>query len=210
MKREIIIATQNPKKAKELKELLTELEVTVTTLKDYDLNFHIVEDGKTLKGNAIKKAVTCARYVNKLTIADDSGLIVKKLGGKPGIFSSRFAGEQGNDRKNITKLLRLMQGFKGKEREACFVCFIAIAVPEGVIKIVSGTCRGVISQKRRGRGGFGYDPVFYLSKFKKTFAELAPEVKNKISHRGKALSKAKKELKIILDNKLPGIIFEKD
>ena len=190
----LLVATRNPKKKKELKILLKDLKITVVTLHGFKNAPHIKEDGKTFTENAAKKAVTIAGYTGLLTLADDSGLEVEALGGAPGIFSARFSGKGANDLKNNKKLLRLLKGAPERKRRARFVCAIAIAWEGKILKIIRAAISGYITDSRRGSCGFGYDPVFIPTGYKKTFAQLGPEVKNKISHRAKALLKTKKFL----------------
>ncbi len=156
----------------------------------------IKEDGKTFRANAVKKASTIARKLNILTIADDSGLEVEALNGRPGIRSARFAGPNPTTHKLCSKLLKLMQG--KKNRKARFVCDIAIALPGGRITVVEGVCRGRVIDEMLGDQGFGYDPVFAPTGYSKTFAQMPLSLKNRISHRGKALKKAKAVLATIL------------
>ncbi len=191
-KMELVIATKNRKKEKELVRLLNGLNVEVLTLKDFPDIPEVEEDGKSFRANAVKKAVATVKHTGKVCIADDSGLEVEILGNRPGIYSSRFAGEEKNDEKNMEKLLRELRGIPFSKRNARFRCAVAIARPNDKVKVVEGKCEGGIALKKRGSSGFGYDPVFIVPEHNKTFAELGPEVKNKISHRARALEKAKK------------------
>ncbi len=189
---ELVIATRNKKKEKEIKNLVKDLEMVITSLKDYPRMPEIKEDGKTFVDNAAKKAESVAAFTNKWTLADDSGLEVDALNGQPGIYSARFAGKEQDDRANIRKLLRLMKDVPREERGARFRCAIAISRPGGeVIKTFNGVCEGLISFKVRGNSGFGYDPVFIIPAYDKTFAELGPAIKDQISHRAKALNQAR-------------------
>jgi XTP/dITP diphosphohydrolase len=154
----------------------------------------IEEDGKNYRENAVKKARLVAAHSGKLTIADDSGLEVDYLQGKPGVRSARFAGERATDAENNRKLLQLLQGVPASQREASFRCVIAIVDPRGREAWVEGVCRGVIGDTERGRQGFGYDPLFLLPDLDKTLAELPLEAKNKVSHRGRALAALKETL----------------
>ena len=190
--RELLVATTNEKKKKELTNLLRGLNINVLTLDDFKTAPRVREDKDTFKENAVKKAVTISKATNILTLAEDSGLEVKALGGLPGVHSARFAGPAKNDRANIKKLLRLLKGIPLGKRKARFVCFAAIADKGRLLKVVNGSVGGVISLEPKGRFGFGYDPVFYYLPLKKNFAQLTPSIKNKISHRYKALLKAKK------------------
>lgn len=189
---ELVIATRNKKKEKEIKNLVKDLGVVITSLKDYPRMPEIKEDGKTFVDNAAKKAESVAAFTNKWTLADDSGLEVDVLDGQPGVYSARFAGKKQDDRANIRKLLRLMKDVPQGNRQARFRCAIAISRPGGeVIKAFNGVCEGLISFKVRGRSGFGYDPVFIIPAYDKTFAELGAAIKDRISHRAKALNQAR-------------------
>jgi len=191
---EIVLATNNFDKVREMKKILKGLKIKILTLRDFPFIPRVKEDGKTLRENAIKKAVEIARRTKKIAIADDSGLEVNALKRKPGVYSSRFAGKNCTYADNNRKLLRLMKKVPRNKRQARFVCVIAIASPEGKIKTATGVCRGRIAMETRGRSGFGYDPVFIPEGYSRTYAELGLRIKNKISHRAKALQKAKKIL----------------
>jgi XTP/dITP diphosphohydrolase len=189
---DLVIATKNKNKVKEIKHLLKNMPINVFSLEDGKWEIpHIVEDGKTFKENAIKKAKTIAGITGKVTLADDSGLEVDALAGQPGIISARFSGENATDRENNIKLLNMMKDVSEDRRGAQFRSAIAIASPEGVVEVVEGTCRGEIGFSEKGGQGFGYDPLFIPAGYNKTFAELSLDIKNKISHRGRALEKAK-------------------
>lgn len=197
--KELLVATRNKHKVKEIKDILKDLSLSVQGIKDGAWQIpEIVEDGKTFKENAVKKAKTIADITGILTIADDSGIEVDALGGEPGIFSARFAGEKATDRENNLKLLNLLRDFPLERRGAQFRCVIAIAVPHGKIEVVEGICRGGVGVCEVGGQGFGYDPIFIPVGYNKTFAELNASVKNKISHRGRALEKAKLVLEKII------------
>ncbi len=187
-----MVATKNKKKLGEIKEILKSLDLKITSLADYPKTTRIIENGKTFKENAIKKAVKIARYMQKLTLGEDSGLEVEALSGKPGIYSSRFSGKDKNDFKNNLKLLKLLEGFPLKKRKARYVCAVALADKEGLVAAVEGTCTGLIGFAQKGHFGFGYDPLFIIPKYKKTFAQLGPKIKHRMSHRYRALAKAKK------------------
>jgi len=189
--REIIIATHNPGKLREMQALLASFGVKILSLKDFPALPNVLEDGATFAQNAAKKAKTVARTTGRPAIADDSGLVVKALGGRPGVFTSRFAGEETSDRNKCQSLLEEMAGVPEEQREAAFVCAIAVALPEGEVKMVEGECQGRITFSPRGENGFGFDPIFFVPELGKTMAELEPEVKNQVSHRGRALQKLK-------------------
>jgi XTP/dITP diphosphohydrolase len=189
--RRIVIATHNPGKLREMETLLAPLRFKILSLKDFPEIPPVVEDGATFDENAEKKAKTVADITGLPAVADDSGLMVEALGGRPGVFSSRFAGEKTTDRQKCERLLQEMAGIPEGQRKAAFVCALAIALPKGKVKIVEEKCRGRISFAPRGGYGFGYDPIFFLPECGKTMAELEPEVKNQISHRGRAMNKLK-------------------
>jgi XTP/dITP diphosphohydrolase len=188
-KMDIVIATLNQNKLKEFRALLKGFPVTILSLKDFPDIPAIVEDGESFYENALKKATTVARYTKKLTIADDSGIEVEALGGRPGVYSSRFAGEGATDEENNSKLLKELKGVSPDKRGACFKCVLVVAKSEGEKDFVEGECRGVIIDELRGGYGFGYDPLFLVPEYNKTFSEIEPEEKNKISHRARALKK---------------------
>jgi XTP/dITP diphosphohydrolase len=190
----IVIATTNQNKLRELKELLRGLPVEVLSLRDFPECPAVVEDGKSFAENALKKARAVCTHTGLVTIADDSGLEVDHLGGRPGIYSARYAGDSANDRENHEKLLRELQGAAPEDRGARFCCVLAIVSPGGKEKVVAGEYRGVIIEEPRGHNGFGYDPVFLDTAFGLTFAEMAAEEKNKISHRARALQELRKIL----------------
>jgi XTP/dITP diphosphohydrolase len=185
----LVIATSNQHKLKEFKALLTDYQVTFLSLKDFPHIPEIVEDGKSFRENALKKATVVARATGKLTIADDSGLEVEALGGRPGVYSARFAGDGAGDAENNARLLQELKGVPPGRRGACFKCVLGIATPQGETAYVEGECRGVIIDELRGHHGFGYDPVFLVPEYNQTFSEMPPEHKNSISHRSRALRK---------------------
>lgn len=188
----LVIASKNIGKIKEIKEILSDLQLKLFSYRNFPNLSAVIEDGKTFKENALKKATTMANSVNMLSLADDSGLEVEALNGKPGIHSSRFAGENASDLENNIKLLNLLKNIPEKQRVARFRCVMVLANPLGEINIVEGVCDGFISNKLSGQNGFGYDPLFIVPKYGKTFAELDISIKNEISHRAIALRKMKK------------------
>jgi len=198
----LILATRNQGKIKELVSLLSPLDLEVVSLSLYPELPEIIEDGTTFAENAVKKAKTIASATGCLTMSDDSGLEVDYLNGAPGIYSARFAGEKSDDITNNMKLLQLLENVPREERKARFFCVVAIATPSGKIFTAEGICQGLIAFEQKGAGGFGYDPLFYVPEFAKTFAELDPAVKNTISHRARALAGAYKILLDIIQNKL--------
>lgn len=191
---ELVIATHNRDKLKEIKNLLNNLPIKVFSLDDFPGAPVTEEDGKTLRSNAIKKAKAIAEFTGKLSLADDSGLEVNFLGGQPGVYSSRFAGSGCSYADNNKKLLRLMKTVLQTKRQARFRCVMALVWTNGQTKTVEGRCNGYIADSIRGTTGFGYDPVFIVPEYGKTFAELGLEIKNTISHRARALVKVKKIL----------------
>ena len=192
---ELVIATTNKGKLREIQQLLKDLGVSVMSLADFHGYPNVIEDGKTFRENALKKAREVAAFTGKPTLADDSGLMVDALGGEPGVYSARYSGKDADDLKNNKKLLRKMKGVPDAERGAQFVCVMALVFPDGEEKVVSGLVRGRITREPRGPRGFGYDPLFYYSRARMTFAEMGPEEKNKVSHRARALKKIKEYLK---------------
>jgi len=190
--RPLVLATRNSGKISEFKALFKEADIEIKSLDDFGPIPPVVEDGETFEENAVKKARFTARVLGLPALADDSGLTVKALDGEPGIFSARYAGEDATDRENNVRLLERMQRIE--KRDAAFVCILAIAVPRGPALIYEGTCQGLITRESAGEQGFGYDPVFYYPPLKKTFAQLSKEEKNRVSHRGKAMSELKGEL----------------
>ena len=194
---EIILATHNEGKLREIRDLLNGLDIEILSLKDIPQAPVIQETGSSFRENALLKAETIASFTNKLTIADDSGLEVDALDGKPGIYSARFAGENAKDDENNQELLNRMRGVPIEKRGAVFKCAIAIVDPEGKEEIVEGKCSGIIQFEEKGTFGFGYDPLFFVPEYGKTFAELTPEMKNTISHRAQAIKKLREVLKKI-------------
>lgn len=187
----VVLATQNQGKVKELMAILADLKVEVLSLADLADIPEVKEDGKTFKENAVKKAKAICRHTQMIALADDSGLEVDYLNGAPGVYSARFAGEGKKDLDNNIKLLNLLRDVPLQKRTARFKCVIAVATPSGELFTTDGVCEGVIGFEMVGEKGFGYDPLFYLPQYQKTFAQLEPEIKNQISHRGIALQKAK-------------------
>ena len=187
----LLLASRNRHKIEELEQMLAHLNIEVISLDDVADMPAIEEDGKTFSENASKKARLTAMHTGFTCLADDSGLVVDALGGQPGVYSARFAGEDADDRKNNRKLMQMLQGFDSERRQARFICVIAISDPQGNICTVEGKCEGRIDYEERGTGGFGYDPLFIPEGYSQTFAELSREEKNRISHRGQALLKAR-------------------
>ncbi|WCN38515.1 XTP/dITP diphosphatase [Aneurinibacillus uraniidurans] len=190
----VVLATKNKGKIKEFTRMFSGWNVRVLTMND-DLDFpDVVEDGDTFEANARKKAEEIMRATGLPALADDSGLEVDALGGKPGVYSARFAGEHASDEENNAKLVQLMKDVPEAERTARFVSVLALALPEGDTILTRGTCEGQIVLEASGTNGFGYDPHFYLSEKGRTMAELEPDEKNAVSHRGVAVQKLTAEL----------------
>ncbi len=197
--KKLIIASNNQGKIKEIKEILKDFHLEIISLKEAKLQVDVVEDGETFMENAYKKADEIYKLTGQMVLSDDSGLMVDVLGGAPGVFSARFAGEHGNDKKNNEKLLGLLKGKKQEERGAKFVAAIVLIADENNIIKVQGEAKGYIIEKQQGENGFGYDSLFYIPELDKTFAELSGREKNLISHRGKALEMLKGKLKKITE-----------
>jgi len=191
---ELIIATKNQGKLREIRELLEDFPLTITSLTDYPDAPEIVEDGRTFAQNALKKAATIALYTGKLTMGEDSGIQVKALGNRPGITSARYSDPNATDEKNNSKMLRELKGVSLAKRQARYRCFIALVDGKKIIDVVNGSCGGLIAFKRSGTNGFGYDPLFLIPRYGKTFGQLDLSVKSSISHRARALKKLKKIL----------------
>jgi len=195
---EIVLATRNEGKLQEIRDLLKWQDLKIISLREIPQAPIIRECGITFEENALIKAEVIASFTNKVTVADDSGLEVNTLNGQPGIYSARFAGENASDDENNKELLRRLKGFPIYRRGASFKCVVAVVDPRGKKGIVEGECSGIIQFEESGNSGFGYDPLFFVPEYGKTFAELSPEIKNKISHRGKAMEKLKGILKEFL------------
>ncbi|WNF35964.1 XTP/dITP diphosphatase [Bacillaceae bacterium IKA-2] len=189
--KEILIATKNKGKIREFEQLLASLGFQVKSLLDLDETIDVVEDGETFQENAAKKAETIANKFQIPTLADDSGLIVDALNGRPGVFSARYAGENKDDQENLEKVLSELENVPDRNRGARFHCSLALAVPGEETIIVDGTCEGTITRELIGENGFGYDPIMYIPTQKRTMAQLTDAEKNEISHRSLALKKLK-------------------
>jgi XTP/dITP diphosphohydrolase len=220
---DLVVATRNEKKLVEIRALLADLNFNVMSIGDFACIPEVREDGNTFEENARKKAAQIAQIAKRLTLADDSGLEIDYLGGQPGVRSARFTGENATDEDRNRKVLHLLEGVPRSERKARFRCAIAIASPDaGIVnsqqstvdsqqsvvnrglvtrdyglmtEVVTGTCEGEIAFESRGNEGFGYDPIFVVPAYGKTFAELGVEKKNQISHRAMALRRAKELLR---------------
>ena len=190
----LLIATNNKGKVKELQDLLKDIGTNVITPGQINLELDVIEDGKTYEENSTKKAIAFANASGMISLADDSGLEVNALDGAPGLYSARYSPKPGATDKD--RRLYLLQNLQGKPRPwtARFHATIAIAIPNGETYLTEGFCEGEIIPEERGRGGFGYDPIFLLTDLGKTMAELSMEEKNRLSHRAKAVMKAKPNL----------------
>ena len=185
--KKIIFATGNAGKMKEIREILKDLDAEVLSMKEAGVEAEIVEDGKTFEENALIKAKTVCKLTGEIALADDSGLEIDYLNKEPGIYSPRYMGEDTSYRIKNANLIERLEGVPDEKRTARFVCAIAAAFPDGTVKTVRGTMEGRIGYDETGENGFGYDPIFYLPEYGCTTAELDPEKKNELSHRGKAL-----------------------
>jgi XTP/dITP diphosphohydrolase len=192
----LVIATGNPGKTAEIRDLLKGFPISIKNLDDFGPIPPVVEDGETFDENAYKKASFVSKILGYPALADDSGLVVDALGGAPGIYSARYAGENASDQQRYAKLLDEMKGHTN--RQAAFECVISLAVPTGAALTYEGRCEGLIAEAPAGDGGFGYDPVFYYPPLKKTFGQLSREDKSLISHRGKALKEFNNEFEKVL------------
>ena len=197
--KEVLIATNNAGKGKDFEALFTPLGIRVLTLNDIDGEIDVEETGVTFEENAILKAETVANLLGKIVIADDSGLEIDALGGAPGVYSARYAGNDSTDEENIDKALKALQGVPGEDRTARFRCVLAIAGPGIKTEVFSGNCEGVITEERQGTNGFGYDPIFYVPEKNRTMAMLTPGEKSSISHRGAALAKLQTKLSLFIE-----------
>lgn len=192
--KELVLATRNLDKGRELAALLGDLNIRIRTLADFSDAPEVVEDGATCEANAIKKAMEIARATGRAAVADDTGLEVDALGGRPGVYAARYAGEGATYEDNCRKLLHELKGIPPERRTARFLTVAALALPEGDVRIAHGILEGLIAETPVGLQGFGYDPVFFVPELGKTLAELAPAEKNRISHRARAFTKLREML----------------
>lgn len=197
MKR-IIFATGNPGKIREIREILADFGVEVVSMKDAGIQLEIAEDGKTFAENALIKARTVCDASGEITMSDDSGLVVDALDGEPGIYSARWLGETTSYDVKNAEILHRLEGVPEEERSARFVCAVACVFPDGTELTSEGVFEGRIGYEAKGENGFGYDPIFYVPSEGRYSAELSPEEKNSMSHRGQALRKMKEQLKAYL------------
>ena len=192
----LVIATSNLGKTAEIRDMLEGFPVNIKNLADFGPIPPVVEDGDTFDENAYKKASFVAKVLGLPALADDSGLVVDALGGSPGVYSARYAGEDASDKQRYTKLLAEMKG--ETNRKAAFECVLSIAVPPGPALTYEARCEGIIAEAPVGDSGFGYDPVFYYPPLEKTFGQLSREEKSRVSHRGKALKELSQEFDKVL------------
>lgn len=190
----LIFATGNEGKMKEIRMILGDLDYEILSMKEAGITADVIEDGKTFEENAIIKATEISKIANCLVLADDSGLEVDYMDKMPGIYSARWMGEDTSYRIKNKAIMDKLKGVPDEKRTARFVCAIAAAFPDGRVITKRGTIEGIIGYEERGENGFGYDPIFFLPEYGKSTAEFSPEEKNKISHRGKALTLIKAEL----------------
>jgi XTP/dITP diphosphohydrolase len=195
----LVVGTRNVKKREELLALLHDFGLDIRDLTSWPDTPDVEEDGDTFEANARKKAAEVARRLKHWVVAEDSGLVVPALGGRPGVYSARYAGKQGDDAANNVKLLKEIAPLKEKPVPAYYVCTAAVADPTGDVKsVVEGRCHGVLIEELRGQGGFGYDPLFLIPEYHKTFGELSPVVKHALSHRARALAQLRPILRRLL------------
>jgi XTP/dITP diphosphohydrolase len=195
----LVLGSRNRKKCEEIKALLGDLGLDLRDLTDWPDAPEVVEDGATFVDNARKKAVELARYLGQWVLGEDSGLVVPALGGRPGVHSARYAGKQGDDAANNARLLAELAPLPDDQRAAYYVCTAALADPTGEVRaVVEGRCHGLITRELRGNGGFGYDPLFLIPEYHRTFGELSPRVKHALSHRARALAQLRPLLRTLL------------
>jgi XTP/dITP diphosphohydrolase len=200
----LVIATRNPGKTAEIRDLLADFPIHIKNLEEFGPSPPVEEDGETFDDNAYKKASFVSKVLGLPALADDSGLVVEALGGAPGVYSARYAGDNATDEQRFTKLLEEMKG--QTNRKAAFQCVLSIAVPLGPALTYEARCEGLITEEPAGTGGFGYDPIFYYPPLKKTFGQLTREEKSRVSHRGKALQELREEFDKVLiwiDQQMP-------
>jgi XTP/dITP diphosphohydrolase len=195
----LVLGTRNVKKRGEIVDILGDLGLDLQDLTAWPDAPEVVEDGDTFEANARKKATELAKILNHWVLGEDSGLVVPGLGGRPGVYSARYAGKQGDDAANNSKLLAELAPLPDDKRAAYYVCTAALAAPGGEVRAVTeGRCHGVIVREHRGSGGFGYDPLFLIPEYHRTFGELSPRVKHALSHRARALEHLRPALRRLL------------
>ena len=196
MKRKVIFATSNEGKMKEVRAILEDLGMEVLSMKEAGIHVDVVEDGTTFEENAVIKATEIQKVCGEIVLADDSGLEVDYLNKEPGIYSARYMGEDTSYKIKNQNIIDRLDGVEDEKRTARFVCAIAAAFPDGTVEVTRGTIEGRIGYEESGENGFGYDPIFYVPEYGCTTAQLSPEQKNEVSHRGKALRKMKEIMKL--------------
>jgi XTP/dITP diphosphohydrolase len=195
----LVVGTRNAKKREEIIDILHDLPIEVRDLTSWPDAPEVIEDGTTFEANARKKASELARHLNQWVLGEDSGLVVPALGGRPGVYSARYAGKQGDDEANNRKLLAELAPLPDDRRTAHYVCAAALADPAGDVQaVVEGRCHGIIIKEPRGSGGFGYDPLFLIPEYHKTFAELSARAKHALSHRARALERLRPIIRRLL------------
>jgi XTP/dITP diphosphohydrolase len=195
----LVLGTRNVKKRQEIQDILGDLGLDLRDLSGWPDAPEVVEDGNTFEANARKKARELARTLHHWLLGEDSGLVVPGLNGRPGVYSARYAGRQGDDEANNNRLLAELAPLPDDRRAAYYVCTAALADPQGEVQaVVEGRCHGYILPQRRGTGGFGYDPLFLIPEYHKTFGELSPRVKHALSHRSRALEQLRPALRRLL------------
>lgn len=195
----LVLGTRNRKKREEIVEILADLGLSFGDPNQWPDLPEVVEDSDTFEGNARKKATETARTLQQWVLAEDSGLVVPALGGRPGVYSARYAGKQGDDEANNDLLLTELKPYSADERGAYYVCVAAVADANGEVKATAeGRCHGRIIEERRGQGGFGYDPLFLIPEYHRTFGELSLRVKHALSHRSRALEKLRPMLRALI------------
>jgi XTP/dITP diphosphohydrolase len=200
----LVLGTRNQKKCREIEEILGDLGLELRDLSRFPNAPEIVEDGDTFEANARKKAVELARALNQWVLGEDSGLVVPSLRGRPGVYSARYAGKQGDDAANNARLLAELAPLPDDKRGAYYVCTAALADPAGeVLAVTEGRCHGRIIKEHHGSGGFGYDPLFLIPEYHQTFGELSARAKHALSHRARALSRLRPILRHLLSSGAP-------
>jgi len=195
----LVVGTRNPKKREEILEILGDLPIEVRDLTAWPDAPEVVEDGTTFEENARKKAVELSRHLKHWVLGEDSGLVVPALNGRPGVYSARYAGKQGDDAANNARLLAELAPLPDDRRAAYYVCSAVVADPSGEVRAAAeGRCHGIITREARGSGGFGYDPLFLIPEYHRTFGELSARVKHALSHRGRALARLRPAFRVML------------
>lgn len=198
MPKVLVVGTRNVKKRQEILEILGDLPLELRDLTSYPQAPEVAETGSTFEENARKKAVELAMALGEFVLGEDSGLVVPALNGRPGVYSARYAGKQGDDSANNARLLAELAPLPPDRRDAYYVCSACVAGPDGQVRAeASGRCHGVILARARGAGGFGYDPLFLIPEYHRTFGELSPLVKHALSHRARALAQLRPSLRRI-------------